>query len=510
MTGGTAAVTRRDATGVLLATGLCLLGASYADAAGRAAYQLGPFVAVGGAIIPGDVQEVRTSGYHRPGAGAAVYVQDAAVDATYLARHPTSAFRSADGRGFRLRVETPCNPEALGLRLGLNPGFAQGNQDAIAGALLLCRRIVLPAGDIDFRTDSGFILPALDGMEIAGQGWATRIVTRDSAFLLPTLRDLTIRDLWIEQVATTRSAIQSFHCNLRAIRFLRLKITMADQARHQNNCIGLVMDESPIGSDGKIGLYGLSIEDCWLAPGRMGVEIQYHRDLKRSYGYQKVTMQGCTVWKAPVSAGMGVSLSGWGVDCLITKNRFVGCHGPSVEIIGGDRTSVIGNVFEDAIGAPIAASNFRVARDCRIINNRTIGSPSVNGLFLEAVDRLEVSSNRFDTKGVHVLKGSRIHLHDNELVGTGTAQLIHLDHAQGVVIEKNRLLSVGAAERRPMVVAFNATRNCVIRFNKLTRWDYDVLQDAQWFAQGSEVRHSSVYGNERCGRTGCLKDPRSP
>jgi hypothetical protein len=510
MTHGSAGLTRREAGCVLLATGMTVIGGSCARAEGPEPYQLGTFVTAGGAGIPSDVQRVRTSGYHRPGIGAAVYVYDTAVDVTYLLQHPRSAFRSRDGRGFRLQTDVPCNPESLGLRVGLNTTFAQANKDAIAEALVLCRRIVLPAGDIDFRTDDAFILPSLDGLEIAGQGWNTRILTRDSAFLIPTLRNLTIRDLWIEQVATARSTIQSFHCNLRDIRFLRLKITMQDQARHQNNCIGLVMDQSAPGPDGVIGLSGLLIENCWFAPGRMGVEIQNHRDLKRVYGYQKVTMQGCTVWRAPIHAGMGISLSGWGADCLVTGNRFVACQGPSVEIIGGDRTHVIDNVFEDAIGAPVAASNFRVARDCRILGNRTTNAPSLNGLFLEAVDNMEVSGNKLTTRGVHVLKGSRIRLRGNEFIGSGTTQMIHLDHAQAAVIENNSFVSLGEAEHRPMIVAFSTTKDCVVRFNKMTRADYDIYRDDQWFAQGAEVRNTLVHGNERCSRVGCIKEPRAP
>lgn len=509
MTNGTAGVSRREVAGFLLATGLSLLDASCANAVATRPYQIGPFVTSGAAVVPPGIQDVQTSGYHRSGIGAAVYVYDAMVNAAYLSRFPRSAFRSSDGRGFRLQAQLPCNPETFGLRVGLNLGFARENQEAISEALVLCRKIALPAGDIDFTADGGFVLPALDGLELAGQGWTTRLVSQGAAFTLPTLSDLTIRDLWIEQTGTAGATIQSLHCNLRDIRFLRLKITMRDQATCQNNCIGLVMDASRPGKDGLVGLRGLLIEDCWLAPGRMGVEIQNHRDLTRLYGYRDVTMRGCTVWKAPAFAGMGISLSGWGTDCLVENNRFVGCHGPSVEIIGGDRTSVINNRFEDAIGPPVAASNFRVARNCRIANNRTTNSPAMSGLFLEAVDGLDVSGNRFDAKGVHILKGSRIHLHNNALVGSGTVGMIQLDHAQGALIENNSFRSVGRAEPLPMIAAFNATKDCVIRFNTFTRADYDIRQDDRWVAQGPEVRRLTVHGNERCSKSGCFKEPSS-
>jgi hypothetical protein len=482
---------------------LCLLALSTSCRGAlpaREGVQIGLFVTAGRVAIPSDKRQVRTSGYDRSGTGAASYVQDDDSNLEYVAAHPRSAFTAADGRRFRILAEDARDPRALGLHVGLGQGHGRANRAALAEALSVARKVTLPAGDIDFTADRDFVLPALDGLEIAGQGWSTRLVSQSSAFTLPTLSDLTIRDLWIEQTGTGGATIQSLHCNLRDIRFLRLKITMRDQATCQNNCIGLVMDASPPGKDGLVGLRGLLIEDCWLAPGRMGVEIQNHRELARLYGYQDVTMRSCTVWKAPVFAGMGISLSGWGTDCLVENNRFVGCHGPNVEIIGADRTTVIRNVFQDAVGTPVSASNFRVVQQCRILDNRTTGSSPGSGLFLEAVDGVEVARNEIHTTGIFILKGTNIHLHDNVLVGEETTQLIHLDHARNAIIEKNVLRSVGtdrARARHPMIIAFNETRNCVIRFNRQERFDYDVEQKDLWFAQSEQVRGSSVYGNER-------------
>jgi hypothetical protein len=475
-------ITRRTAAG-FVALGFAALLAKPLAGLSNDGPAIGLFVNAGRADIPKDHNRVTTSGHTVAGTGVATYLHDPAVDARYLASYPHSAFRARDGRGFRLAEEEARNPETLGLRIGLGQGHASGNREALAEALRLCRKVVLPAGDI---------------MEIAGQGWTTRIVTRRSAFTLPTLSGLTIRDLWIEQVATGGATIQSLHCNLRHLSFLRLKITMRDQATCQNNCIGLVMDASPPGADGIVGLDGLLIEDCWLAPGRMGVEIQNHRGRERLYGYRNVIMRGCTVWKAPVFAGMGISLSGWGTNCTVSNNRFVACHGANVEIIGADRTTVIRNVFEDAIGTPVSASNFRVANRCRIIANRTTGSPPLTGLFLEAVDGAEVANNHFTTTGIFVLKGSNIHLHHNTLVGQGTTQIMHLDHAHHAVIEGNVLRSVGPTrERHPLIIAFNDTRDCVIRYNRLERADYDVMNRDLWFAQSPQVRGTSIYGNER-------------
>jgi hypothetical protein len=475
-------------------------------------YSVGLFSEVARARIPSSANAVKTSGFDAPGLGAAIYLRDPVVDRDYVAKHPRSAFIVAEGQGFRLQVAGTINPETLGLRLGLGRGHAAGNQEAIAEALGLSRSVKLPAGDIDFQTDDSFILPSLDGMEIAGQGWITRIVTRNTAFLIPTLSRLTIRDLWIEQVITANAAIQSSHASLQDIRLLRLKITMRDQSNCRNNCISLIMDNSPVGANGVTGLRGLLVEDCWLAPGRMGIEIQNHRigdDKHKLYGYRDVTMRGCTVWKAPAYAGMGISLSGWGTECSISKNRFVSCHGPNVEIIGSDRTTVADNIFESAIGAPITASNFRIVSGCRILRNRTAGSAPRIVLVLQAVEGAEVAYNAMSTTGVAIIKGRNVHIHDNVFTGEGTGALMQLDNARGVIVEKNTFLSKGSiAAPQAMIIAFNDTRDCIVRFNRMERSGYDVRRQEFWFVQAPPARGSVAYGNEHISGAQRFLEPR--
>lgn len=480
---------------------------------GEDLFPIGLFDRSAAPVIPAGVRAVGTQGHHVTGEGAAAYVQDDAADDAYARQHPSSAFVAADGRIFRLRTGANLDPRSLGLRTGLGRGFAVDNARAIHDALALGDSIVLPSGDIDL-TDAGAIaLPARDGISIAGQGWSTRLVTSDAAFLLTNMARLEIRDLWIEQTATSFAAIQSFHVNLRDIRLVRLKITMRDQATCPNNCVSLVMDGSPAGADGVIGLKGLLIEDCWLAPGRMGVEIQNHRagdDKHKLYAYRNVTMRGCTIWKAPVPLGMGISLTGWGADCLISRNRFVACHGPNVEIIGSDRTTVADNVFEDAIGSPVTVSNFRVVSGCRILRNRTAGKLPRIVLFLQAVDGAEVAYNALGTTGVAIIKGSNVRIHDNVFTGLGTAALMQLDNARNVTVEKNRFASTGTAPPQAMIIAFNDTRNCTIRFNRMERADNDVGRNDLWFFQAAPASGSIAYGNERRGQGRRLMEPLPP
>ncbi len=471
------------------------------------------FADIAAPVIPPGTKLVRTQGYYASGEGAAEYIQDDTLDDGYIRQHRSSAFAAADGRFFRLRIGAVVDPRSLGLRTGLGRSFAPANRQAITDALELSKSMILPAGDIDLTGTGALGIPARDGIMITGQGWRTRLVTSDTAFMLPTLSRLEIRDLWIEQTRTSSAAIQSFHANLRDIRLIRLKITMRDQAECHNNCVSFVMDNSPVGSDGVIGLDGLLIEDCWLAPGRMGVELQNHRagdDKRKLYGYRNIIVRGCTVWKAPAIAGMGVSLSGWGTDCLISRNRFIGCQGPNVEIVGGDRTTVADNVFEDAIGPLVTASNSRVVSGCRILQNRTEGKPPPSPLFLQAVDGAEVANNRFSSTGVAVIKGANVHIHDNVFNGVGTGQLIQLDNARLAVIEKNRFMSNGNAPPQAMIIAFNDTRGCIVRFNQMECTSYDIHRDNLWFFQAAPARGSIAYGNGRRGRGQSLTEPVPP
>ena len=60
------------------------------------------FTDAGQANLPEACDLVCTGGFSRLGCGAGRYIRDAAVDASYLAAHPRTAFVDSSGRGFRL------------------------------------------------------------------------------------------------------------------------------------------------------------------------------------------------------------------------------------------------------------------------------------------------------------------------------------------------------------------------------------------------------------------------
>lgn len=69
---------------------------------GGNAMAIGLFLAAGTLLIPLGTDLVQTSGWGGVGKGAARYAYDPAVNPAYVAAHPRSSFRSANGRGFKI------------------------------------------------------------------------------------------------------------------------------------------------------------------------------------------------------------------------------------------------------------------------------------------------------------------------------------------------------------------------------------------------------------------------
>ena len=66
--------------------------------------------------IPTGTDRVRTTGYDQAGVGGADYIADSAVNSTYVAANPRTAFLDANGRGFRLDPEQRLTIEMFGGR----------------------------------------------------------------------------------------------------------------------------------------------------------------------------------------------------------------------------------------------------------------------------------------------------------------------------------------------------------------------------------------------------------
>lgn len=86
----------------------------YEPEADTMAHVVGLFDTADTMDVPADVDIVRTSGYDTVGRGKAIYVNDPAVDAAYVAANPRTSFRSTNGRGFRLDTSRGANLHQLG------------------------------------------------------------------------------------------------------------------------------------------------------------------------------------------------------------------------------------------------------------------------------------------------------------------------------------------------------------------------------------------------------------
>jgi hypothetical protein len=464
----------------------------------RAPMTIGLFprgVAIG---IPPHVDQVSTTGFAEAGVGAATYRYDPAIGGTEHAERPLSTFRTKDGRFFRLEPQAELDLTTVGMRVGLADGHAASNAAVLREALGLSQTVVLPAGTIDLRLPGGFGLPGRDGLTIRGQGWMTQVVGGGAIFSLPSVANFHLADLWLLQTTNDGPAIQSYHCNLRNIRLTRVKISVRDKAVSQQNCISIVVDRSPVAADGIAGLAGLAIKDCLFEPGRMGVEIQNHGDGERVYRYRDIVVEGTTIAKTAPINGMGISLSGWGSTCRIRNNRFVDCTGPGVEIVGADDATIEGNHFVGSLGTPVAISNTRVVKGCRIVDNKVTGAPLV-GLFIEAADGVTITGNDLSTAGAFVIKARHVDIIGNRLTAIGTAQLFQIDHARNVKIEHNVMLSQGGQDGLAMIVIFNGSRDCFVRGNRMERRGYDVANDALWVRQSSDATGIVVQSNQRIG-----------
>jgi hypothetical protein len=85
------------------------LGALQVPAGGGSSYSIGLFIDAATADISMIQNVVRTIGYSVEGIGAAEYVYDPAVDATYVSNNPLTSFIAIDSRGFRLSTDQVLN-----------------------------------------------------------------------------------------------------------------------------------------------------------------------------------------------------------------------------------------------------------------------------------------------------------------------------------------------------------------------------------------------------------------
>lgn len=148
-------------------------GADTAQSLAANAPGVGLFTRAASAAIMGDV--VHTSGFGAAGEGAARYIHDPAVDAGYLARHPRTAFRAQDGRGFRLDPQQRLTIQMFGGRADGTAHPSQGaylggygetdNAPALRAALdfLSANKATMAGGDV-FRGAAAIHFPSADGI----------------------------------------------------------------------------------------------------------------------------------------------------------------------------------------------------------------------------------------------------------------------------------------------------------------------------------------------------------
>lgn len=147
----------------------------------------GSFLDIASTSIATDVERIETTSY-KPGgkAGAAQYIYDAVVDATYVAANPYTAALSSNGRGFRLDPEImPC-ATAFGIVLDDSTAPIPTQNSARLQAAFYFGPLSLPKGTI-FCDPAIPLFPWKAGVtntsKIVGQGDLNsliRFITNDS------------------------------------------------------------------------------------------------------------------------------------------------------------------------------------------------------------------------------------------------------------------------------------------------------------------------------------------
>lgn len=123
---------------------------------GGSAGDIGLFTGAGALTIPVGINIVGTSGYSALDVGAAVYVYDGAVDATYVAANPRTSFRDTAGRGFKLSREMDFTPQMFG-------AVADGVTDdsaAFVAAIAFLKSIAVNAIGGDYKASPKLFIPA--------------------------------------------------------------------------------------------------------------------------------------------------------------------------------------------------------------------------------------------------------------------------------------------------------------------------------------------------------------
>jgi len=342
--------------------------------------------------------------------------------------------------------------------------------EAFEATFQASRRVFVPAGIYSFSRP--LILPDEDGLELFGEGWASKITggSANGLIELGSSDGVVVRDLWLhaETANSSHGCLQTFHTDLSNVAVERVKMTTGATG----NGTKLVTDNAATGVD------GFTLRDCVIeSPGRMGIEVQNHGS-GGTIRYRRVIIERCTISDTRGgTSGMGVSLSGIGEDCTLSRNQFDGCTGPAIELIGASKSFVQHNTIRNQVASrPIQTANSTLMTGNVITHNIVVGGTPTS-VYLGSLHGALIAHNDFDLSGGAfgvVLAGTATGSSHNRIVGnrivTKSSVALLNDNIGHTTISDNDIDNSGAAGNTAAIQLYNAnSAYCYVARNRINK-----------------------------------------
>ncbi|MHA6316797.1 pectate lyase family protein [Altererythrobacter sp. CAU 1778] len=514
-------------------SGLDMVARGIARRAGAAQPAL--FTAYRYRSVPDAIDRLDTSGYHVAGRGAGSYVADAFASSLLFEGHPRFIFRTGNGRYFRLCA----GPDGLihADQCGAVGDGATPCDNALFAALQYCEAIGASGVRLGKGTyvidNAGGLAIAQDGLTLRGEGMERTVLrqvnhatTNGCAVKLGSCERLVVADITLHGT-DAYGTLHSSNAVVRHARFERVRFTSdareAGDGRwfSSTNGIRWVVEGSARAQD-------VAFVDCeFRGCGRMGVEFQNHTadDVARYSDIAFVRPRfidiGGANASAGYSAGMGISLSGYGEQIRIDQPYFDNVRQVCIELVGPSRVEVRGvRVRYDTLGAAlIQATNGRAMSGHVIDGLRWVGPDGAS--VLQTPPSVPVSI-RLDNWRDGVLRDIHLTTAGDKAVRLGVnypspdnlVENCVLQSNANVVIENfksprnryrgNRITATGSGGVSPVGVFGAESANVLVDGNALAAPNAPASWAPVMLTGGASVRYTDTNTGKRIFASGVL------
>jgi hypothetical protein len=241
---------------------------------------------------------------------------------------------------------------------------------AITNAIATGKNVYFPSGN--YLLTSLLSITA-QNQELYGEGNSSRIFSAlTTPIQLLTCTNVKFDRLFFETTSAGSSVYGIVYADNVALSDILFSQCKFRAATANTNAIKIVNEGANIAQ--RLAFVGCEFLDI----GRMGIEFQNHNDGDQIYRIKDVTVDRCLFKNIGLSSnGMGVSLSGYGQQGVVTNCRFNNCRNIGVELVGFRDFLVQGNTFEgfDTYAySPISGTGTRRASGLTVSDNKVLGT----------------------------------------------------------------------------------------------------------------------------------------